>query len=663
MYNEQEKFMVMIAEELIKYKNKYKETLQELEYQKNLNDTKRNTIKSKFKVIDKFENVKEKIHPILNQNIEGNKKTTSTIDELIENAVTNSLKGDAYLKSILSNEEIYFKKNDLIATGRDNELKNTVTKFINNFFLGTDDKFYNMLISFYTFASKALTKYITKKEAEIRVKYPTIRHTYNFSNNIFLVFKGGNMLKAIYQKYKYEVPGKLSDKINELFNKYFSRSDLDFEVVIDKDFSGNNVVDKQIYEELVDNIELLMYCTLTEFKKTYVNNLEEFFNYYKNKNIINILHLATLKKELNENLKELQNPSNFKKFIADYGEYFRYYETMEITNVIFNDLCTNKEELIVLENENYDNFINPEYVKNIMTNSFYNFRNDMYVDDINKLTLVKFINTPEKNEFYSTFIKTIEVNRGLMIRTFCLTRTKINFLAQYTTNDKGSIKYGLMNIPGELIDVSIARFDDYRTVGNIHTKYLKYKLDCIDNNKIFEFYSYNFTNLIFDIFSIIYIDIKCPWDDIKYEKRLYRLLFMSIIEILSIDSAEIANFLNLLKTISTESTTTITNDNNYFSTKLASYTDNKIKNCTFYKILEKHTSIKSNVVRTTEDKFTKYYEIIQKFLKEIDPIIDLIKNFCANKEPGKINVLDADFRNLHQIGGKKMYVVKNKNNI
>ena len=47
----------------------------------------------------------------------------------------------------------------------------------------------------------------------------------------------------------------------------------------------------------------------------------------------------------------------------------------------------------------------------------------------------------------------------------------------------------IMNIPGELIDVSIARFDDNRTSGDIHKKYVKYKLDCIDNSKIFEFFS------------------------------------------------------------------------------------------------------------------------------------------------------------------------------
>ena len=66
--------------------------------------------KSKFEIFDKFDIYTESIHPILNQNIQETKKIIPSVDELIENAVNNGSKGDTYLKSILSGEEVFFKK-------------------------------------------------------------------------------------------------------------------------------------------------------------------------------------------------------------------------------------------------------------------------------------------------------------------------------------------------------------------------------------------------------------------------------------------------------------------------------------------------------------------------------------------------------------------------
>lgn len=668
--NDQEKFMILLTEQYIKYKKKYKQLFQDFEdYKKNNLLSTNNILLNNQNTIDYINIVKETIHPEILQNNEGNNIDIFNIDDLIKNAVDKALdKNNFYNK--LYDINIIFDKQNYIKQGRDSELRKVVTDFVNKYFLGTDHNFYAMLISFYNFASKAITNYIQQVESDFKSKYTNIYATYDLKKNVILIFKGGNILKGVYLKYKYELPGIVSDKIDELFNEYFSRSDLDFQIVIDSNFTTNDVENETIYEDLVERLGILTYWILYEFKKSYIYRLDETFDFYQVNNKSKISKLNSLKNNLNSTLLELQKTENFDIFLKNYGAEYSYYKNMKINNIFFNNVCLDTTQINLLNNADHSKLINYKSVKRILDNKIYNFRDDIYVDKVIDSSkddiMVKIINQESekfKCEHYISLIKNIYFKNDEtgLIRNFSLIRTKINFVAQFTTNDGGEEKQGLINIPGELIDVSISKFNDDRTKKKIKDEYTEYSFDGFGNT-IFKFFSYSMKGMINDLFSIIFVDSKFPWEDPKYKKRLFRLFFLSLIDILSLkkNETDLNKFLGKLTKISKEVIDNILNNQNYFENLFSGINNSKITDSTLYIIFKQHIKMYYDAnLPDNKEMFKGYYENIMKILQDIQPLLDLLSNFCNSKIKGKIDTNNLEFRKLHQFGGKH-YKIKNK---
>ena len=682
--NKQEELIILLGEQLLKYKKKYRKILSEhneliycneilLKKQNEKNQQKKEYNNNNFDFGDDATTIfmnksEENIHPKIKQEIEDNKKIFISLVEMSDNAVLNALDDKKFENQLTISEHI-FDKNNYIKQGRDNDLRNDATDFINKHFFASDDKFYNFLINFYNVMSDALNKYLTHIRPYLKSEYGLI-DTYDINKNIKLIFKGGNILKAVYLKYKYETSGTVADKLNDLFNKYFTRSDLDYQIIIYPNFTGDNVQNKIIYNYIVDKLSILVYWVMDEFRKGYIYKLDDNFDFYQLNNTCKISKLKLLKQKLNSTLKNIQNPENFSKFIDTYGIAYNYYKNMEIKNIFFNDICSDKNELDQYIKNIRTNVVESDTVKNLLNiqNYFYNYRNDIYVEDAisedAKKISVKTINSGVselKCEHYITFIKNIysEDKKTKFIRTFALIRTKINFLAEFTSGTPEAKKYGAINIPGELIDLSISRFDDNRikkfTSKTMDDMYTEYNFDGLDTDN-FKFNSYNLEYLMMDLFEVIYTDNVLPWEDIKYEKRLYRLFFFSIIELLSLknDEKDLNVFMDKLITISNVNIDDIINDKDYFQNEFSTINNQNIKKLMFLKIFYQHKDIVIKKNAVDDEKIKYYYKTIQTLLKEIKPILVSLNIFCNEQYLGKININDENFKKIHQMGGNNV---------
>jgi len=214
-----------------------------------------------------------------------------------------------------------------------------------------------------------------------------------------------------------------------------------------------------------------------------------------------------------------------------------------------------------------------------------------------------------------------------------------------------------MNIPGELIDLSISRFDDNRikkfSTKKVEEMYAEYNFDGLDN---FKFCSYNLEYLILDLFEVIYTDNELPWQDVKYEKRLYRLFFFSIIELLSLNANELdlKSFMEKLVEISVENVGNITNDEDYFNKKFVTITNKNIKKLMFLRLFYQHEEIMKKKTMADDEEIKRYYTTFQTLLKEINPILSSVNTFCSEEYLGKIDINENKFRNIHQMGGKNV---------
>jgi hypothetical protein len=131
---------------------------------------------------------------------------------------------------------------------------------------------------------------------------------------------------------------------------------------------------------------------------------------------------------------------------------------------------------------------------------------------------------------------------------------KVNFLAEAITknNTKKIIKS-----PGELIDISMTKYKDYKSsilkhkiISDLYSEYT-YK-SVTDEKKTFKFYSYNLHSFIHDLYNILFDDNLAPWLGNKYNKRIYRLFLLILIDLftdLSFEDNKKIDRLNFLANI------------------------------------------------------------------------------------------------------------------
>jgi hypothetical protein len=584
-----------------------------------------------------------------------------------------------------------FEKKVNVTESKDVEFRNKMTDFINNEFFNTDKLLYNFIKNFMELMNKTLDEYIQKKTPKLKNKY-SLQSSFTLVDNVIFILKGGNTLKAIMEKYISKQAGIVSEYIHEIYGRYFKRSDLDFQLIIYPFLTGDDSLNRNIYNEIVEDLKILSCYVLNRFRNSFLSKLSDTFGYYKSN--INTKHklLKKLLEDLNNGdfFNKIQNQSEKDKFIEKYGEENKHYLNMKFTNINFDEVNSNDDimnNLLSIKNDSSKTLLNEEIlniINNQLSNELINSRRDLFIEVDTEVRVRKMIdliygnidkeiqnklfnNKDNRSEFYISLMEnlvygTVHKLKGIKRRSFSLARLKVNFLVNLETTDN---KYGIINIPSELIDISIAYFDDHKIksgfAGRKQIKDLYTKYDFSNSNvEKFSFWSYNIASFIHDLHVILFDDVSLPWNDNKYEKRLYRILFFSIIQILSKRNEEINEFIKDLNTLKDIPLNIIISDKTIFDNFIQKYKDN---NYGFIHVLEEHQNIFEVINDDPANKSSndiecnKYYKIIFENIDYLNNIILKLEEFINLPYKGKVNVEEADFNKLHQFAG---YINHNK---
>lgn len=272
---------------------------------------------------------------------------------------------------------------------------------------------------------------------------------------------------------------------------------------------------------------------------------------------------------------------------------------------------------------------------NQINHLFDNFKNELQKEVDFKLLKVKL--KPKHDELI-TFVDKNDIKKGTLIfndisRRKNIIYNNINFSLEFSNVKNKIIKFGLLrskinfsisqksNIGSELIDVSIPHKDD-RFVKDINTTkkynhFIKNNIEKI-NNFGFNYYIINFEYIIDDLYRIIFIDIKYPWQDEKYKKRVSRLIYFIFLDEIN------------KHTISIKSLNKISDNFNYFIYNLDS--NNPQSNIFLLdEIITSLNEIENNINKNSKILFIELIKILIYYANAVIMIIDEIKNYMMGK--------------------------------
>jgi ribosomal protein S18 len=427
--------------------------------------------------------------------------------------------------------------------------KDIMTDLTTTHFLKSEQNVANFIELIFKLMDNSIDYY--KKKSNIR------------PNDIIFIYKGGNALKSIYLKYLYETAGVSADEMYSVFHRYFKKSDADFQIYINPNLSATKW--DKVYNDMID----LSYLVVNRVRMIFQLYISEYFDYYGYNDDVQKKLLDEYLNKLNKT--DIPEDINFKKNpkLKDYEFFYgidfvglRYRNDMVTLNnfdpykILASEIAKspiklvddykkykynfNKSDILVVDDPENPNTrtliykINPLYEQNNSPtiDKYLKFDKDLQkqIDDISK-----------GNEMYISVNRSICFGTSEFVTKFALIRMKANFTAFFKTPEN---KNGLINIPGELIDISISHKDAtemdnfYNNLDKYVDKYKYVGRFGIENQ--FNFKAYTPIYYIKDLHKMLYQEHKYPWENEKYEKRLYRLFFLYLIDLIKKTSPQSA---------------------------------------------------------------------------------------------------------------------------
>ncbi len=448
------------------------------------------------------------------------KKQDTSKDILDEDNITDKTITSCHYNFILTKTNENAKKDKL------QEFKSKLTDFINEDLMRIPS--IRGQITHYTI--KILEILINKfKNNYKRTQYNKIPIE---DNDIIIFLKGNSNFRLLIKKYtkniiKYIKKNNLKDTYNSTYeylkyinlysyenfdNNIFKLSDIDFTIYI-----NNNKFDKDTYEYIKENMSKITMIALYLIRHMTINNkiLENGFNRYDNLNVLE--NLCEKLKKLLEKTAEIEVNKNYK-----------------LKNIILGNININKDkcEQSVIESKKKNYIVIPRnlntknpndyYIQdNIKDNSLLRSKNEAW-DFFNLFTKVI---QNKYSEYFISANKNLDIKKGYIDRSFELFRLRINSLFMFENEkDNNIIK---VNVPGELIDISIPKFNNQHQLHFFKTGVQKNmeKVKYTDNEYYSELNLFSLENLIDDLEVIFFQDNFNIWNDKKYSKRVRRYFF------------------------------------------------------------------------------------------------------------------------------------------
>ena len=333
------------------------------------------------------------------------------------------------------------------------------------------------------------------------------------SSKVLFIYKGGNVLRKIFMESMAEIKPDIAKPYIKELSSYFKLSDNDYEVKIDININDgvfDNNGNPMTYDDIYRNLTCVCHYVLSVIRRNIASekNLYGFYDYYG-------LNYEAKKEKIKPQIKALED------------EIEKTYNStlLSITHGIGickenNSECSKNADVFY-----YNGYNGLQEVELKM--------NDIFVlNDGNEANP-----NPDNNKVFSTlqlgmpsntFPIRISTNTGILIEKinptnnkksyirFNLTRTKFIFYI-LIENKENKLK-NVLNASGEMIDVSL----QYKS-GLDHSSFADYTYGDSDG-QIYK--SYNYDYYIYDLYRILFEETQYPWNELKYTKRLIRLVFL-----------------------------------------------------------------------------------------------------------------------------------------
>ena len=383
---------------------------------------------------------------------------------------------DGTLKTIDPSDyqkNIFFPKSDpkIKLVDYQKELKDICTDIVVKIFANTEDSLFEFLSIILKSYQKVIDSYIKKRGLN--------------DKDIFIVYKGGNLMRFVWKEFIKEFPESLIKEFHDYYKDYFKRSDFDFSIYINPNLKNF----QRIYDEMI----ILSYLTLRYIRINFLEVCDNYFDFCR----------------YNDNYKYIT---------------LQKYEDVFTKANVFNDPDNKlyykwKFEGLKFENVNFG-----------QTFGKYQGRKDFAVYPDGVVNLSYFAINDYDSSYYISINDSLEFYNGKYFVKFALTRMKLNFNV-FMKDDLG--KKNVQKIGGEVIDVSIPHQKDegvkkfYKDLSkNIKEYSITNKL-----NENLSLISYSLDYLIDDLYKIIFNGVDLPWNTIKYEKRINRIMYLYTIDI------------------------------------------------------------------------------------------------------------------------------------
>lgn len=382
----------------------------------------------------------------------------------------------------------------------DQELKKVGTDFVVDHFFGTPDTLFNFLKLVYTTIDEAIADYREKKGLEDQA--------------IFLLFKGGNVLRMVANSLFDQLSPEARDFLKEEYGQYFKRSDADFSVYIDEKKLGSHS-----YAKTLADVTKLVFDELNTIRREFKANPQKYFNFFRHKSEFSAKQLKKFF-DLLPDLESVNKLGKNKKPNPNwFGAKFKQFQILN-DRALPSPRCSYFGGYDAREESSADHVIARRLSKTP----------DWLVNTDNRTLNWSWGSDPSKTvKFY-------------------LVRTKVYFEYFYEKDGEDKRKA----IGGELIDVSIPHRDDDRLrefLDNYNKNVAEYTISDNQGEK-FKLKAYSLDNLTEDLQFILLDSFERPWEGPKYEKRVYRIFLLFIAEMLGaygLGSPKIKEFLTELR--------------------------------------------------------------------------------------------------------------------
>lgn len=375
-------------------------------------------------------------------------------------------------------------ENDIDAPYKDTnrELKDLGTDFVVKEFFNSKETLFNFLQLVYTKLDEMVKAYKAEKLLD--------------DDAIVFIFKGGNVMRIIANQAFAALPPDPSKFLKDKYSEFFKRSDADFSVLVDS--SKLHVLD---YEGVMSDLTKRTYETLNDIRDELSANPEKYSNFSQLGESTAGKKLAKYFKELN-GLDATKDKDNEKWYKAKFTQF-----QLQSTRAQVAPLCQYEGQFDYL----------------------YQF------DGKDKTKIIGEPLNKRSRWIMNTINKALEWPSGLNpkdIIRFYLVRAKVQF--EYTYLKDGVAKR--MPIGGELIDVSFPHKDDFRLASffkNMKTGVTTYKITLEETGDTLTMQGESLPGLVTDLYEVLFGQFPRPWQASKYEKRINRIFFFSIVEMLN----------------------------------------------------------------------------------------------------------------------------------